>query len=157
MTSGQGAAFVPFPRSGEPYKGLRTLRLERGWSQADAVRAMMAAATDKEKKGLPGSDSLLQNWKRWEAGKVVPDGMPGARPFYRPIIARIFGVSPEQVFPSIRDSSARRVTDVGDLRDELESRRAQVRQDISKLEQELAYLTTLLTAIDAVPVPAASR
>jgi hypothetical protein len=59
----------------------------------------MAYATDEEKKGLPGPDTLLANWKRWEAGKVEPDG--GKEPFYKPIIARTFYIEPEKIWSSL--------------------------------------------------------
>ena len=42
-------------------------REARSWSQADAVRAMRAHAPGE----LPDS-SLLRQWKRWEAGEVMP-------------------------------------------------------------------------------------
>src|SRR5260370_33466580 len=62
-------------------------RTPRSWSQADAVRAMQAHATEDEH--LPAADTLLRNWKRWEAGEVEPDRGKG-QPFYKPIIARTF-------------------------------------------------------------------
>lgn len=151
-SGGTGARVVPFPRVGEPFKGLRELRVERGWSQADAVRAMVACATDKEKKSLPGPDTLLHNWKRWEAGKVEPDG-GRTGPFYRPIIARIFGTIPEKMFPPRREPRILRVTGTGDLMNELSSRRDQIHHTIRRLEDELAYLDAVL----AVPVPVPSR
>jgi len=43
-------------------------RNARGWSQADAVRAMRAHAPSE----LPGDASLLRQWKRWEAGEAEP-------------------------------------------------------------------------------------
>src|SRR5262245_11429313 len=47
---------------------IRAERVARGWSQADAVRAMQAHA------GKPLSrESELRSWKRWEAGSVEPD------------------------------------------------------------------------------------
>ena len=41
-------------------------REARGWSQAEAVRAMRAHAPGE----LPNDPSLLRQWKRWEAGEV---------------------------------------------------------------------------------------
>jgi hypothetical protein len=136
----------------QSFKGLRTLREARNWSQADAVRAMVACATTEEKRSLPPTDTLLRSWKRWESGKVEPDG-GRAEPFYRPIIARIFGTSPETIFPPRREPRTPFITGTADLRDELSSRRDQVRQIIRGLEDELAYLDAVL----AVPVPALSR
>lgn len=71
-------------------------RKTRGWSQADAVRAMQAHATKEEK--LPATDTLLRNWKRWEAGEVEPD-RGRSQPFYKPIIARTFGTVTHAMFP----------------------------------------------------------
>lgn len=136
----------------QSFKGLRTLREARSWSQADAVRAMVACATTEEKRSLPPTDTLLRSWKRWESGKVEPDG-GRAEPFYRPIIARIFGTTPEKIFALKGESRTPYTMGVADLRDELSSRRDQVRQIIHRLEDELAYLDTVL----AVPVPASSR
>jgi hypothetical protein len=69
-------------------------RNARGWSQADAVRAMRAHAP----KELPGESSLLRSWKRWEAGEVEPDGGRG-KPLYKPIIAKMFGTVTHAMFP----------------------------------------------------------
>jgi transcriptional regulator with XRE-family HTH domain len=143
------AQVVPFPRtSGESPKTLRALREERGWSQAGAVKALLACATDSERKSLPYEDSLLQNWKRWEAGTIIPDGNR-ATPFYRPLIARVFGTTPEQIFPPARETRRRSVPDASDLRIEMESRRDQVQRELSRLQDELAYLNAVL----ACPVP----
>jgi hypothetical protein len=65
-------------------------REARGWSQADAVRAMRAHAPGK----LPDDPSLLRQWKRWEAGEVKPSG-----DFYQPIIAATFGTVTHAMFP----------------------------------------------------------
>lgn len=145
----RGAQVVPFPRtSGESLKTLRALREEHGWSQEAAVRAMMACATDSERKGLPYEASLLRQWKRWEAGTVLPDGNR-AVPFYQPLIARVFGITPEQIFPPVREPRKRSVPDANDLRLGMESRRDQVHREISRLQDELAYLNAVL----ACPVP----
>ena len=40
-------------------------RQARGWSQAEAVRAMRAHAPGE----LPEDASLLRQWKRWESGQ----------------------------------------------------------------------------------------
>ena len=58
---------------------------------------MEAHATEEERRGLPGSATLLHNWKRWEAGQVERD--KGRQLFYKPIIARMFGTVPHAVFP----------------------------------------------------------
>jgi hypothetical protein len=56
-------------------------RRARGWSQADAVKALRAQSASE----LPAEQSLLRQWKRWEAGEVQP------KEFYQPIIAAVFG------------------------------------------------------------------
>lgn len=63
-------------------------RAARDWSQADAVRALRAHAPSE----LPSDDSMVRQWKRWEAGQ-----MPGE--FYRPIIAAAFGTVTHALFP----------------------------------------------------------
>src|SRR5690242_8591723 len=64
-------------------------RQARGWSQADAIRAMRAHSA----KELPSASSLLRQYKRWEAGEVTP------KEFYQPIIARTFGTVTHAMFP----------------------------------------------------------
>jgi tetratricopeptide (TPR) repeat protein len=64
-------------------------RHARGWSQADAVRALRGHATSE----LPAAASLIRQWKRWEAGEVQPNE------FYQPIIAATFGTVTHAVFP----------------------------------------------------------
>ena len=59
----------------------------------------------------------------------------------------MFGVTPEDLFPPMQPRTS--ITGVGDLRLELLTRREQVRHDITRLEDELAYLTAVL----AVPAP----
>ncbi len=67
-------------------------REARGWSQADAVRALKAHAAPDET--LHADDaSLLRQWKRWESGEIKPGE------FYQPIIARALGTVTHAVFP----------------------------------------------------------
>ena len=61
----------------------------RGWSQADAVRALRAHSHDV----LPEESSLLRQWKRWETGEHVPGD------FYQPLIAAAFGTVTHAIFP----------------------------------------------------------
>ena len=70
-------------------------RKTRGWSQAEAVRAMRAHAPmrEHEQTQLPSDASLLRQWKRWEAGEVQP------KEFYQPIIAATFGTVTHAMFP----------------------------------------------------------
>jgi hypothetical protein len=141
-----GGRVVPFPRCEESHKTLRMLRMERGWSLLGVAKAMTACAIDEERKSLPGLDTLKRNWMRWEAGTVIPDGNR-TEPFYRLIIARSFGVTPEDLFPRMQPRTS--VAGVGDLRLELLTRREQVRHDITRPEEELSYLDAVLTA----PIP----
>lgn len=151
------AQVVLFPRSREqqqrsPHELLRELRLDRGWSMYKVVRAMRACATEDELKALPGPDSLIQNWVRWEKGKCEPDR--NRLPFYKPIIARMFGITPDTIWPAEQVPLSRvpRFVQPVEYRDEIESRRRVVCEAMSKLEQELAYLNAVL----AVPVPVSS-
>jgi hypothetical protein len=52
-------------------------RQARGWSQADAIKAMRAHAPVDPRTHvqveLPSTSSLLRQYKRWEAGEVEPD------------------------------------------------------------------------------------
>lgn len=68
---------------------IRAERVARGWSQADAVRALQAHADTP----LPETSSLLRSWKRWEAGDSQPDD------FYQPLIAKTFGTVTAAFFP----------------------------------------------------------
>jgi tetratricopeptide (TPR) repeat protein len=70
---------------------IRAARVVLGWSQPDAVRAMQALGQ------LAGSDSLVRQWKRWEAGDVEP----GA--FYKPLIARALETTVAHLFSPERD------------------------------------------------------
>lgn len=64
-------------------------RQARDWSQLQAVRAMKGHAPTE----LPSDDSMVRQWKRWEAGQL-----PGE--FYRPIIAATFGTVTHALFPA---------------------------------------------------------
>jgi hypothetical protein len=75
---------------------MRAERAARGWSQSDAVRALMAHGG----ASLPSSQNLLRNWKRWESGDVEPDG------FYKPLVAATFGTVTAAFFPRERDDDA---------------------------------------------------
>lgn len=65
-------------------------REARGWSQAEAVKAMRLHAPGE----LPAESSLLRSWKRWESGAVTPNE------FYQPIIAATFGTVTGAMFPA---------------------------------------------------------
>jgi tetratricopeptide (TPR) repeat protein len=91
-------------------KRMTSKREARGWSQADAVRAMRAHAPNE----LPSGSSLLRMWKRWESGEVEPDG-GRTDPFYKPIIAKTFGTVTHAMFPvePTRDRDAEVLTTSG--------------------------------------------
>jgi tetratricopeptide (TPR) repeat protein len=76
---------------------IRDERDARGWSQADAVRALRAHAGAT---ALPSDSNLVRNWKRWEAGDAAPDD------FYRPLIAKSFGTVTSALFPEQKGRSA---------------------------------------------------
>jgi hypothetical protein len=144
------ALVLPFPRSGQarqPHELLRELRLGRGWSLNAMTRALISAATDSERKGLPEFESLKRNWTRWERGEAEPD-RGRTSPFFKPIIARAFGLTPGRIWPAQEAAHARTsIPDVvlpGEYRDGLSSRRDTVRDAIGKLQAELTYLNALL-------------
>ncbi|MGH3274953.1 MAG: helix-turn-helix domain-containing protein [Streptosporangiaceae bacterium] len=72
-----------------PAARIRAEREARGWSQRDAVRALRMLVPGE----LPGEETLLRSWKRWEAGDHLPDS------FYRPLIARLLGTVTASLFP----------------------------------------------------------
>jgi transcriptional regulator with XRE-family HTH domain len=74
---------------------IRAERAARGWSQQDAVRALLAHAGDKSLS----SANVLQNWKRWEAGRFEPDN------FHQKLIARTFGLPIATLFPQPRQAN----------------------------------------------------
>lgn len=61
----------------------------RGWSQADAIRALRAHSN----RALPDDSSLLRNWRRWESGETCPDTS------YQPLIAKMFGTVTAAIWP----------------------------------------------------------
>lgn len=68
---------------------LKAERAARGMSQRDAVRRLRMCSSDE----LPSEESLIRNWKKWEAGDHLPDS------FYRPLIAQMFGTVTAALFP----------------------------------------------------------
>ncbi|MFJ9244153.1 XRE family transcriptional regulator [Streptomyces sp. NPDC101776] len=106
-------------------------RSAREWSQLDAVRALRLHAPSE----LPGDDSMVRQWKRWEAGQ-----MPGE--FYRPIIASLFGTVTHAIFPapSRRDGNAEIVAASGMETLEIVSRLN--RSDVDNATLEALRITT---------------
>ncbi|MET7791765.1 hypothetical protein ABZS93_35090 [Streptomyces sp900116325] len=78
-------------------------RTARSWSQLDAVKAMRAHASTE----LPADDSMVRQWKRWEAGTKPGD-------FYQPIIAAMFGTVTHAIFP--RGTQGRQPRNLGGQR-----------------------------------------
>src|SRR5690606_15890589 len=73
---------------------MRSERDARGWSQAEAVRALRA----KSSQNLPTDSTLLRNWRRWESGESRPDD------FYAPLIAAAFDTVAAAFYPKARPS-----------------------------------------------------
>ena len=73
-------------------------RAARGWSQPDAVHALMARLPHDQDVS---EQDLLRQWKRWEAGEAQPQK-------YRSAIAAVFGTTTGAFFPerSRRDGRA---------------------------------------------------
>ena len=141
------AQVVQFPRAGEqsphdPCMIMRQWRESRGWGSWRVAGAMIVAATPEEKKRLPAQKDLAANWRRWEQGQNEPDGHC-SEPFYKPIIARMMGMTPEMIWPP-RRVSRRYVPKTPfvrrDLRSELEYRREMVKKSLGKFQEELEYL-----------------
>lgn len=73
---------------------IRAEREARDWSQADAVRNLRAHGDRR----TPGQESMLRQWKRWEAGEVNPEQ-------YQGLIARTFGTAISVIFPPDRGAT----------------------------------------------------
>ena len=133
---------------------------------------MILAATPDERKRLPGQHTLAGHWRRWLKGEHIPDAHmsdPNAAGFYRPIIARMMGTTPDKIWPArksahttvgtvqgeLKDRRARTAGTLADQRKKLDDLRRQVQvipqleNNISTLEAELRYLDAML----AVPAP----
>ncbi|MFF8414674.1 XRE family transcriptional regulator [Streptomyces zaomyceticus] len=64
-------------------------RVARGWSQVEAVRALMLRLD----ADAPAEHDMLRQWKRWEAGEAFPRK-------YAPVIAATFGTATYALFPA---------------------------------------------------------
>ncbi|WJV51816.1 XRE family transcriptional regulator [Streptomyces flavofungini] len=69
---------------------MREERLARQWSQITAVRSLMARLPYDP--GGPDEQSMLRQWKRWEAGEKFPEK-------YKIEIAATFGTTTNAFFP----------------------------------------------------------
>lgn len=74
---------------------MREERTARKWSQATAVRSLMARLP-YDPEG-PDEQSMLRQWKRWEAGQKFPEK-------YQAEIAATFGTTTNAFFPPARES-----------------------------------------------------
>ena len=108
---------------------LRTERLARGWSQADMVAAMRTFS----KPPLPSS--LLDQWKRWERGKIKPDE------FYRPLIAATLGTVVDSLFGEPRPVRPRTTDDMLIVRSGM---------DTHELVQRLRYSSVNDSTLEAL-------
>src|SRR4051794_33574682 len=120
---------------------MRTERAARGWSQSDAVRALKAHGG----AALPGTQSLLRNWKRWESGDVEPDN------FYKPLVAATFGTVTAAFFPRDRDDGPLR--DATGM-DSLELLRRLRASDVSQATLDGVAITAERLACEYPYVPA---
>ncbi len=82
-------------------------REARGWSQSRAVANLRATYARRTKGKEAGSaESLLREWKDWEAGRVKPQ-------HWAPYIAEAFGGVTEDFFPTPRQANESLITQVG--------------------------------------------
>lgn len=149
----------------ESWQFLKQWADRRGWGSWRCAGAMILAATPEERQRFPDQRVLSGYWRRWLKGEHLPDAHmsdPNVRGFYRPIIARMTGSSPEEIWPA-RSSMASELKDQRDrtagllagTRAKLDDLRRQVQlipqleDDIAELEAKLAYFNAIL----AVPVP----
>jgi hypothetical protein len=173
------AKVIPLPgqRPKEGWEFLTDWVDQRGWDAHKFAGALLRAATPEERKKFPKTRATLDgNCRRWLDGSVVPDAHrsdPNMTGFYRPIIARAMGTTPERIWPSRRWGNAVSVNASGELsfrrqkaaakladqRKQLQDLQEQLRHmqelknTISALEAELAYIDALL----AVPHPRTMR
>jgi hypothetical protein len=164
---------LPGQRPKESWEFMRDWADQRGWGAWRCAGAMMLACTPEERKRLPSQQALASSWQRWLKGDTVPDAHrsdPNVTGFYRPIIARMMGSTPEDIWPAHRWGNAVSVNASGELgfrrqkaaarlayqRKQLENLQEQLRHmqelkdSVSALEAEVSYLDALL----AVPRPA---
>jgi len=158
-------------RPAESWQLLKQWADQRGWGSFRCAGAMILAATPEERKRLPAQHTLGGYWRRWLKGETIPDAHmsdPNVRGFYRPIIARMMGTTPENVWPTrnpahktgavqgeLKDRRDRTAGKLAGMRRKLDDLRHQVQligqleESIGTLEAELRYLDAVL----AVPVP----
>ncbi len=173
VNGGAPSNLVRLPvRRKEPWELLKEWADSQGMGSWRCAGAMIRAATPQEKKSLPDQHALCSQWVRWLKGESTPDahrGDPNVTGFYRPIIARMMGTTPEAIWPSRRSAQAgasgaqaelmfrrektaarlaRTGRELDDLRKRLERMR-ELEDTITSLQAELSYLDAML----AVPAP----
>lgn len=85
---------------------IRRERLAHGWSQPAAVANLQAVYAREHGKEGGSSESLLRQWKAWEAGTNKPT-------FWAPHIARVFGTVAAEMFPPDRAVDALLISEAG--------------------------------------------
>ena len=122
---------------------------QRGWGAWRCAGAMMLAATPQERKRLPSQQALASSWQRWLKGETVSDAHrsdPNATGFYRPIIARMMGSTPEDIWPAHRWGNAVSVNASGELgfrRQKAAARLADQRKQLEDLQEQLRHMQEL--------------
>jgi len=120
---------------------LRRDRTARGWSVDEAVEVMRLHAGPLS---LPGHDTLVRNWKRWEQGAVkLPEGI------YRDAIAAMFASVPDAYFPPQRG----RLVLTDDHTVELVERIRSSQVDQAGLDALRATVDRLCSAYASEPAP----
>jgi hypothetical protein len=174
VNGGPPGRVIPLARQQpeESWQLMRQWADQHGWGSFRCAGAMILAATPAERKRLPEQQTLAGHWRRWLKGEHIPDAHmsdPNARGFYRPIIARMMGTTPDKIWPArksahttadavqgeLRNRRARTAGTLAEQYRKLDDLRRQVQlipqleDGIRTLEDELRYLDAML----AVPVP----
>jgi hypothetical protein len=179
VNGGAPSNVIPLPgqRPKEGWELLKEWADQHGWDGHQFAGALIRAATPEERKRFPKQRAALEsNCRRWLNGSAVPDahrGDPNATGFYRPIIARMMGTTPEKIWPGQRWGNAKAVTASGELsfrRQKATARLAELRQEMQDLQDRLRRIHDLedaisdteaevryLDAMMAVPVPNFTR
>jgi hypothetical protein len=146
---------LPNQRPKESWELMKAWAVQRGFGCHRFAGALILAATPEERKKLPDQRVLASSCGRWLNGSTVPDAHradPNATGFYRPIIARMMGTTPEKIWPSHRWGNAVSVNASGELsfrRQKAASRLADLRNQLEDLEERLRHMQELKNAISA--------
>jgi hypothetical protein len=146
---------LPGQRRLEGWEFMKAWAAQRGWGTWRLAGAMILTATPEEKKRLPSQHVLTGYWGRWLSGKASPDAHradPNATGLYRPIIARMMGTTPEQIWPSQRWGNSVSMNASGDLvfkRLKLAGKLVEMRAQLADLQERLRHMQELKDAISA--------